>query len=76
MDCWVLVPSSYKKRLKNHLLGSLALVKEVVFPVCCMANDETIIVELEAGSRRPHLGGGVCEVVRLTVKSGTLWRCS
>lgn len=29
-----------KKRLKYHLLGSLAMFKEVVFLVSCMENDE------------------------------------
>ena len=50
---WVFVPFSYKKRLKNHLLGSLAMFKEVVFLISCMENDERIIMELEAGSRKP-----------------------
>ena len=47
-----------KKRLKYHLLGSLAMFKEVVFLVSCMENDERIIMELEAGSRRPLWGRG------------------
>ena len=53
LDWWVFVPFSYKKRLKNHLLGSLAMFKEVVFLISCMENDERIIMELEAGSRKP-----------------------
>lgn len=34
------------------------MFKEVVFLVSCMENDERIIMELEAGSRRPLWGRG------------------
>lgn len=46
------------------------MFKEVVFLVSCMENDERIIMELEARSRRPLWGKGIYEAGWLVVKSG------